>query len=280
MRETLKKFRESLRPLYGDREAEAIIRIVFHHLKGWDTTQMLIHGEDQLSPFIKEEANKILNRLLEHEPVQYITGEARFHGMEFKVAPGVLIPRPETEELVDIIVKEAGDKEDLEILDIGTGSGCIAITLARALKFPHISAIDISDAALKIAEENNRKLKTKVKFDKQDIFTLKTGKKFDIIVSNPPYIDESEKKDMDPNVTLYEPQEALFVSDKDPLIYYTHITQIAVDSLNPGGRLYFEINPRHADEIKALLEEKGFKGVEIIRDSFGKLRFVTGELGK
>ena len=275
MRETLKKLRDNLRPIYGNRETEAIIRLIFHYLKGWTTTDMLIHNSDQLSPFIRKQADEILDRLLRHEPIQYITGEARFHGMDFKVSPDVLIPRPETDELVDIIVSENEKREDLRVLDIATGSGCIAIALSRSLPFASVSAIDISEPALKVANENAKNLKAKINFIKADIFSWNTDSLFDIIVSNPPYIDESEKKQMDKNVLDYEPASALFVPDSDPLIFYKRILALASDCLTPQGRIYLEINPRHASELSAMMQENGFRQVDISRDSCGKLRFIS-----
>lgn len=286
MKETLKKLRITLRPIYGERETEAIIRIIFHYLKGWNLTDMLIHEPEPLSPFIKSEIDKILERLLRFEPIQYITGEARFHGLELHVTPDVLIPRPETEELVDIIADDARGREDLKVLDIATGSGCIAVALARSLTFPEITALDISGAALEVARKNARELKTNVNFIEADIFSWPekfdgsrkkfdgNGKKFDIIVSNPPYIDESEKSDMEPNVLDFEPHQALFVPDSDPLKFYTRISDVAKNLLATKGRLYFEINPRHAGEIAELLRNRGFEGIEIIRDSYGKERFI------
>ena len=274
MRETLKELRNALRPIYGNGETEAIIRIIFHYLKGWNTVDILIHEPEPLSPFIKSEISKILSRLLNHEPIQYITGEARFHGMEFKVTPDVLIPRPETDELVDIIVEDATGKEDLSILDIATGSGCIAIALSRSLPFPHVTAIDISEPALKIARENANILKTKVDFIHADIFRWQPSAEYDIIVSNPPYIDECEKKDIEPNVVDYEPHSALFVPDDNPLVFYSRIASIAKESLSRDGNLYLEINPRHAVQLASSLETDGFVDVEIIRDSFGKQRFI------
>ena len=275
MRETLKKLRDNLRPIYGNRETEAIIRLIFHYLKGWTTTDMLIHNSDQLSPFIRKQADEILDRLLRHEPIQYITGEARFHGMDFKVSPDVLIPRPETDELVDIIVSENEKREDLRVLDIATGSGCIAIALSRSLPFASVSAIDISEPALKVANENAKNLKAKINFIKADIFSWNPDSLFDIIVSNPPYIDESEKKQMDKNVLDYEPASALFVPDSDPLIFYKRILALASDCLTSQGRIYLEINPRHASELSAMMQEKGFRQVDILRDSCGKLRFIS-----
>lgn len=276
MKDTVKKLRESLLPLYGPRETEAIIRLIFHYLKGWDLTAILIHGDDELSPFIKEEIDKILQRLLNYEPIQYITGEARFHGLELKVKPGVLIPRPETAELVDIIVDEADRREDLQVLDVGTGSGAIALALASSLRFPQIYALDISKDALEIARENAKNLNLKIQFIQADIFKWEPDGYFDIIVSNPPYIDFSERSSMERNVIDYEPEEALFVPDNDPICFYKRIADIGCRSLKADGRIYFEINPRHAVEIKNLLIDKRFTDVEIMRDSFGKERFVKG----
>lgn len=275
MQETLKLLREGLRPLYGKGETEAIIRIIFHHLKGWSVTDMAIHYADELTPFLKAEIEGILLRLLNHEPIQYITGEARFHGMDFKVTPDVLIPRPETDELVDIITGYWGDREDLDVLDIGTGSGCIAISLAKVLRFPDVTAIDNSSAALKVAEENARTLKTRVRFIEADVFTWCPASDFDIIVSNPPYVDESEKSGMERNVLDHEPGSALFVPDSNPLVYYKRIAEIAEKHLKPGGALYFEINPRHCDEMENLLHARGFNDVTVSLDSSGKRRFVT-----
>lgn len=187
MRETLKKLRDALRPIYGDRETEAIIRIIFHYIKGWSVADMLMHEHEPLSPFVKKEVDDILARLLRHEPIQYITGEARFHGMEFHVTPDVLIPRPETDELVDIITDKWGDISDLRVLDIATGSGCIAISLARTLPFANVEAMDVSEKALEVAEGNARNLKAKVNFINADIFRWTPDKdRYDIIVSNPP----------------------------------------------------------------------------------------------
>lgn len=275
MRNTLKKLRDALRPVYGKGETEAIIRILFHYLKGWSTVDMIIHESESLSPFLKSEIDRILQRLLNHEPIQYITGEARFHGMTLKVTPDTLIPRPETDELVDIIIADWGEKSDLKVLDIATGSGCIAIALARSLRFPDVSAIDISSGAVMTAEENAKSMKVPVRFILHDIFSWQPpGQSYDIIVSNPPYIDESEKKDMEKNVVDHEPPSALFVPDDNPLIFYRHISGIASRSLSPGGILYLEINPRHSEDLRELLKSDGFGKTEILRDSFGKERFI------
>ena len=278
MKETLKELRNTLIPLYGKGETEAIIRIIFHHLKGWNLTEMLIHGNDELSPFIKEQIQKILQRLIKFEPIQYITGEARFHGMNLKIKPGVLIPRPETDELVDIIIKDNENKEDLKVLDLCTGSGCIAIALKRNLKFPEVTALDISQKAIEVAKENASDLKAKINFVNNDIFKWNPSEKFDIIVSNPPYVGKSEAKDMNINVLNFEPVDAIFVEDDNPLLFYDRIAEIAKKFLNPDGSLYLEINPLHEEHLKRMLEEKGFKNISVILDSFGKKRFISCKL--
>ena len=279
MKETLKNLRESLVPKYGKGETEAIIRIIFHYLKGWSLTDILIHGDEELSPYIKSEIKKIQERLLQNEPIQYITGEARFHGMTFQVNPGVLIPRPETDELVDIIIKDYAGKEDLKVLDLCTGSGCIAISLARNLKFPKITALDTSSLALQCANKNASALKVSINFIQADIFKWQPDSKYDIIVSNPPYVDDSERISMPANVVDFEPSEAIFVRDDNPLVFYKRIADIAQASLNKTGTLYLEINPRHSEELKGLMKAKGMTDIEIIKDSFGKDRFMVCRKG-
>ena len=264
-------------PIYGHRETEAIIRLIFHHLKGWNLTDMLIHQEDELSDFIKQQIDDILKRLLAHEPIQYITGEARFHGMDMKIRPGVLIPRPETDELVDIIIGENKEREDLKVLDLCTGSGCIAIALARNLPFSKVTAIDFSDDAVTTARENGELLKVKINIVKADVFEWQPTEKYDIIVSNPPYVMDKETMTMDRNVLDYEPHEALFVRDENPLVFYDTISHIALESLNHGGRLYFEINPLTAEDLKKLIVSKGLADVQLLRDSSGKIRFLSAK---
>lgn len=275
MRPTLKHLRDTLRPIYGHGESEAMIRLIFHALKGWNTTDLMIHEADSLSPFIKDRVASIEAALIEGRPIQYILGEAYFFGMWLDVAPGVLIPRPETAELIDIIIKENRDP-DLDILDIGTGSGAIAIALARHLAFARVEAIDISPKAIEIASANAHKLKADIRICRADVFSFTPERaSFDIIVSNPPYIADSEKADMERNVKDFEPHEALFVADSDPLIFYRRIAAIATDALKPGGSLYLEINPRFASALKTLLEQEGLCNVEIILDSFKRQRFAV-----
>ncbi|MDE6682525.1 MAG: peptide chain release factor N(5)-glutamine methyltransferase, partial [Muribaculaceae bacterium] len=201
---------------------------------------------------------------------------AYFYGMNLSVDSSTIITRPETEELVDMIVKEWSGSSDLRVLDIGTGSGAIAIALARNLPFSQVTAIDISQDALKAAQRNAEKLKAKIRFLNEDVFRYEPDPhSFDIIVSNPPYIDESEKAAMESNVLDYEPHTALFVPDATPLIFYSRIAEIASAALTEKGMLYFEINPRHSEELCDLLRNEGFADVEIHRDIHGKERFIS-----
>lgn len=270
-----RQLQSKLTPVYGEGEAKAMVRLIFHSLKGWSLTDMMIHADNPASAYLVEKTGEILARLIKHEPIQYILGEAYFYGMNLKVNRHTLIPRPETEELVNMIVNENYDFKDLSVLDVGTGSGAIAIALSRNLPFSQVSAIDISAEALTIAKENAKELHAKIDFIKADVFQYDPREDiFDIIVSNPPYIDDSEKNGMDSNVLDYEPHLALFVPDDNPLIYYTRIVEIALHSLKKDGKIYFEINPRHAHDLKSYLEREGFTNVLIMRDINGKDRFI------
>ena len=275
MYEVAAELRSILIPKFGSGETQAIIRLIFHYLKGWSATDMIINENRPISAHIIYRIREIVGRLLKDEPIQYIVGNAYFYGMDFEVAPGVLVPRPETEELVELVVKQ-NKHPDLHILDACTGSGCIAVAIARNVPFSQVEGVDISDKALEVAQRNSDKLKTKVKFIHQDIFTYQPqAESLDVIVSNPPYIDESEMKDMEANVLDYEPHEALFVDDADPLKFYRRIAEIGKTALKQGGRLYFEINPRHAAEMESLLKDMGYDNIEIQLDIHGKKRFAT-----
>lgn len=260
----------------GQREATAAARIILEDMRGVTPTDLVVNGhrtlENDTIARIREIAYKIRNGM----PVQYAVGQARFYGMDFVVTPDVLIPRPETEGLVDMIVGDFGSGNDLKVLDCGTGSGCIAIALARNLRFADIRAIDISEAALKVAEDNARRLKTRIAFAREDILTLDSGVKYkyDIIVSNPPYITHNESADMDPRVKDYEPSGALFVPDDDPLKFYRPIALFASNALKNDGQLYFEINPRFVDGLKEMLAATGFNNVDAERDYLGRYRFI------
>lgn len=267
----------SLSPQYGEGEAKAMTRIIFDSLKGWSVTDLIINEDREVSEYMIEKINEILERLGADEPLQYILGEARFYGMDLKVDRSVLIPRQETEELVDLIVRE-NPGEDLRVLDIGTGSGAIAIALSRNLRFPQVTAIDISESALVTARGNASRLHARIDFRREDIFTYEPPRRaFDIIVSNPPYIAEKEKRDMARNVLDYEPESALFVPDENPLIYYRRISSVAMWALNDGGRLYFEINPLYASGLKDMLNASGYVDVRIIDDISHRPRMASAQ---
>ena len=268
---------ESLASKYQRNEIDGFIRIIFEHLKGWSPIDIIMHRDYELSDFIIDRINCILARLQNNEPIQYIVGEGRFFGNTFKVTPATLIPRQETEELVELIVKE-NSESDLKVLDIGTGTGCIAIILSRYLKFPIVDAIDISAQAIEVAKENAANLKTKINFQVADIFSLQSSRnRYDIIVSNPPYITEKEKDEMECNVVDYEPHSALFVANDNPICFYCRIADYAIESLRKGGKLYFEINPLFADDICIMLKEKGFSNISTQEDIHHRKRFVKAE---
>lgn len=277
LKQVIANIKSELEFKYGTRETEWMIRDIMEYLKGYSAVDIVLHREDEVSLFITSKIKKIIMRLLENEPLQYILGEARFCGHKFKVTQATLIPRPETQELVDMIVEE-NQQTDLSVLDIGTGSGCIAISLARALKFPNVKAIDISPAAIEVARENAQNLKVKVDFIEKDMLQLdgiKDRCTYDIIVSNPPYIAESESSEMDANVLDYEPATALFVPDDNPLLFYKSITDYACNALKTEGRLYFEINPRYVNELVKYISDKGFSEINIYKDMQAKNRFIT-----
>lgn len=272
-----RELRRELEPEYGRYEAEAMTELIFRHLKGWDRTQLLSNGDLTVSERMLSAAGRILKRLAEHEPLQYILGDARFYGMDLHVAPGVLIPRPETAELVDRIVDRNHDRSDLRVLDVGCGSGAISVALARNLPFSRVTGLDVSPEAIEIARGNAKELKVNVDFVQADIF--KWGgepESFDIVVSNPPYIAESEKKDMEANVLEYEPEQALFVPDDDPLRFYRRICEVAWNVLLSDGQLWFEINPLYASQMRQLMSDAGFTDVETWLDSYGRMRFAYG----
>lgn len=269
------RLRETLKPKYGEREATAMARIILMHLKRWDFPTLLANEEREASDYIVNRSEEILAQLLKGMPLQYALGETLFYGLTLSVAPGVLIPRPETEELVDIIVSDNDMRRDLRVLDLCTGSGAIALALARNLPFSSVDAVDISPDAVALARKNADALKIKLNISRGDVFTLSLhDDEFDIIVSNPPYVDESEKAEMEENVLDYEPHEALFVPDSDSLMFYRRITALASRALKSWGKLYFEINPRHASELMEMLRKEGFEDIEIIKDIHGKDRFA------
>lgn len=280
MKESVMEMRRRLEPIYGKDESRAMIREIFRVLKGWDATEFIIRLTDDypLSDYIRSKIEDILGRMERHEPLQYILGEAHFYGLDLHVEPGVLIPRPETEELVRVIAAD-NPSSDLRVVDLGTGSGAIAIALSRYMSFPEITAIDLSPKAIEVATDNVKALKCNgIRVVQGDMTKWNPeSASLDVVVSNPPYVDESEKAGMEANVRDYEPAEALFVPDSDPLKFYRAIAPEALEGLKPGGRLYFEINPRHADELKAMLAHDGFTNVELWRDAQGAYRYIKAQ---
>ena len=274
-REAISLLRSELSACYDSREIESMTRAIFEDVLLWQPIDIVMRDNEQLPEFFGNRLYNIINRLKQHEPLQYILGKARFHGHYFAVTPATLIPRPETEQLVDMIVDE-NTGSDLKVLDIGTGSGCIAVSLARALKFAQVNATDISPEALKVAQQNAIALKTRVKFLEQDILTCRApSEAWDIIVSNPPYITLQEKAAMESNVLDYEPASALFVPDDDPMLFYRPIAAYASRALNNGGRLYLEINRAMGNLVCDTLHRAGLSNIQVHKDFNGNTRFVT-----
>ena len=261
---------------YGAGEAKALVRWVLDVRFGLSLTDILCGKVTQLSADDQAELEKIMRRLEKGEPVQYITGLADFAGRQFYVAPGVLIPRPETAELCGWVISKA--KRASQLLDIGTGSGCIAVTLAAELPHAQVSAWDISDDALRIAHDNATRIGVNVTFEKHDILdtSIATAAQplYDIIISNPPYIQPSERDGMAKNVLEYEPSIALFAPADNPIIFYQRIADFAWKSLRDGGHLFFELNPLTAETVGDYLCQIGFIDIEFHRDIFGKQRFL------
>lgn len=268
-------FKKSLSELYPSEEVQSFFNILSEKYLNLSRIEIALNPERTISATEAEKFQKAILRLQNHEPIQYIIGETEFYGLPFKVNKHTLIPRPETEELVEWILSGFPPSGARGILDIGTGSGCIAISLAKNLPNAKISALDISEEALKIAEANAKLNKVEVNFFQTDILAAETlPKQYDVIVSNPPYVRELEKKQMQQNVLKYEPHSALYVKDEDPLLFYRAISRLAKNHLNPGGKLFFEINEYLAYEMTELLKAAGFKNIEIKKDIYGKDRML------
>jgi len=267
--------RQSLQDIYPPEEVKALTMLICCDMLCLDALDIYLGKDMILSECKERELENIIFRLQKNEPIQYIRGFAEFDGRRFKVAPGVLIPRPETVELVELVARENASARRL--LDIGTGSGCIAISLDKKLPEAEVEAWDISEDALAIARENNKELAADVTFLQRDVLSddWEKAPSFDVIVSNPPYVTEAEKKDMDANVLDWEPELALFVPDDDPLRFYRRIADLGRELLLPDGKLYFEINQAYGRETAHILEMNQYHDVRVIRDIFGKERIVT-----
>lgn len=275
LRENIKK---ELHGRYPEREINSIGEILFSHRLGLQRHEIGLRRHEKLAQEDGEWIREAVARIREYYPVQYITGSTEFAGIPLKIKPGVLIPRPETEELVDWISTENKLVEP-RIMDIGTGSGCIALALKKMIPGSEVFGTDISAEALALGRENSEHLGLPVRFIKHDI---RAGNSYphpmelDIIVSNPPYIPESEKHGMDMNVTWYEPHSALFVPDHDPLVFYRLIAEFSEAHLNSGGILYFELHENFADQTQKLMERHGFKEITLRRDINGRDRMLKG----
>ncbi len=277
---TLKQYKDlflaTLVPVVDAGEAERFFYITLEELAGWRRMDYLMHPEAKITATDELRWKAVLNSLQQQQPIQYIFGKAHFYGLEFKVNEDTLIPRPETEELVEWIIHENNKRPAFNALDIGTGSGCIPITLAKHITQAAVSSIDVSANALAIAKENAQANEVSVNFILTDILQASTlPQQYEVIVSNPPYVRNLEKAEIKPNVLQYEPHLALFVEDSDPLIFYRKIAHLALDYLTPGGKLYFEINQYLGAETVTLLEEIGFTNVILRKDLFGNDRMIS-----
>ena len=286
------KFHEHLDAIYGKEEVQTFFFMLTEYYNAIKRIDLALNTELTIKDDFVLKYESALKALKNHKPIQYIIGQTEFYGLPFYVNENTLIPRPETEELVELILSNTttnGQLENVEgnnqfnILDIGTGTGCIAISLAKQLPNANVSAIDVSAKALEIANKNAELNQVDINFIENDILKicdseLDSATKFDIIVSNPPYVRQLEKQQMQDNVLNHEPHLALFVDDENPLIFYRAITQFATKNLKPNGKLYFEINEYLGKEMMALLEAFGFKNIQLKQDLFGKDRMICGVL--
>jgi len=268
-------FASSLEGFYSREEAFFMFYLLLEKKMGISKIEASFLTE--LTPQDTDYLHFVIQELKTHKPIQYILGVADFYGKEFKVNPHTLIPRQETEELVEQILKHLQNQSNLKILDIGTGTGCIVIALASLMPHHHYEAWDISENALQTAQQNAERYELNIAFETADIFNVSSLKTWDIIISNPPYVRHSEKSFIKQNVTDFEPETALFVPDNDPLLFYKTITVFAAKHLNPNGLLFFEINEVFGKEMQALLQEFGFSEIELWQDFHGKDRFIKGK---
>ncbi len=276
LQKTKRHFTNRLAEKFPQREAEQLMRILLEDLFGIDWNQQLMNPDLRIDEVQHFQLDQAVKRLLDGEPVQYVTGMARFCDLVLKVSPAVLIPRPETEELVQKIRIGLSVEKPMRIWDIGTGSGCIAIALAKHFANAEVIAFDVSEEALQIAKENAENNGVKVIFVHDDVLNPQSDyftQPVDLVVSNPPYVCDSERVAMESNVLDWEPEKALFVPDDDPLRFYRQILALAKLRLNPGGQIWFEINERMGEEILSLCHEMGYDEAEIMEDFSERHRF-------
>jgi release factor glutamine methyltransferase len=259
---------------YQKEEVLSFFKILCEEYLNITPTKLLLVGEELINKEQLDMFSKVIIRLLNEEPIQYILNTTSFYGLDFICTPSALIPRPETEELVDWILKS--EKNKISILDIGTGTGCIPISLAKNNTDYTVSALEISDVALELAKDNTQKNEVDISFISADIFSYISEKKYDLIVSNPPYVRNLEKIKIQNNVLNFEPPLALFVDDDDPLVFYRAILEFAKSNLSEKGSVYFEINENLFNEMESLLASYRFSEIELKKDVFGKYRFIRG----
>ncbi|MCO5934973.1 peptide chain release factor N(5)-glutamine methyltransferase [Mucilaginibacter sp. RB4R14] len=277
-------FQQVLNQVYDDREIQSVALLVMEEITGMSRAKIKAFPEDNIPSEAAEKIQSILDELKTSKPVQYILGSTEFYGLNFLVTPATLIPRPETEELVEWVLEsqklKVKSQKSVSILDIGTGSGCIAISIAKNLPGALVTALDISVDALHTAKQNAVINEVEVDFVHDDILHTKFEIKnsiFDIIISNPPYVTLEDKLQMHQNVTGFEPHKALFVPEHDPLIFYKAITDFAIRGLSDGGQLFFEINENFSKKIIELLSRKKFINIELRKDMSGRDRMVKAE---
>lgn len=269
--------KQTLHGYYSDSEVVSMAKLLLTQVFGMSVVELYAGKDNSFSVNERKQLDDILVRLQKYEPVQYIIGVENFYGLIFEVDRNVLIPRPETEELVDWIIQENKDRQ-VRILDIGAGSGCIAISLAKHLEKAEVTSWDVSEGALQVAASNCRRNGVEVKLERKDVLQLvPTVEQFDVIVSNPPYITEKEKIEMEPNVLDWEPGVALFVPDDKPLLFYRRIAELGRDMLVSEGKLYFEINRAFAKQTIEMLEGLGYRNIELKKDISGNDRMIKAE---
>jgi release factor glutamine methyltransferase len=279
MQPSIKNIKKELEGLYPPEEIDGFIRLIFSHLKNYSLTEIYVNIDQKLVPKEVESISKVVSRLKNQEPIQYILGETEFYGLPFKLTHDVLIPRPETEELVDWVLKSKMD-QPTRILDVGTGSGCIALSLKKNWPNAHIMACDLSEKALKVAQINAGLNQAEVAFFHLNILNPllpASFPKIDLLVSNPPYVTESEKEMMGRNVLNFEPKQALFVPDDNPLLFYTALVDFAKKYLKHNGQVFWEINEAFGADCASLLKENGFVNVKLRKDINGKNRMIFAE---
>lgn len=281
MQTAIQQIQSELQGLYPKTEIKSFSNLIVGKLTGFSRTEIIVNKNTLFSDEQRKIVDSFIEKLKKFVPIQYILGETEFYGLPFNVNESVLIPRPETEELVDWIQNENKKKEEIKILDIGTGSGCIAISLKHEFRNSTVDAFDISEKALETAQSNAILNNLEVNFSKVDILNAPDfDQKWDIIVSNPPYVTEQEKTEILPNVLEHEPHVALFVPDNDPLLFYRRIALFAKSHMQLNGKLYFEINREFGKQTTDLLTEMGFKNTEVRKDISGNDRMVKAVISE